>query len=132
MTFQRPDGISYVQTYASAPQDRGFSDTAIFGATGFAVGGLAAVALGASRRSSTSTSRVSTVQMRGWQDEYSGNAFRAGQANRGDRPKQGGNSSFEQEMRATEDAYNQKLLIFSGVATVGFLAFLFVQVKPFL
>jgi hypothetical protein len=64
--------------------------------------------------------------MRGWNDDYAGDAFRegGGGGNRATRPGRG-KSAFEQEMQAQEDSYNQKLGAVSVVLGGGFLAFLF-------
>jgi hypothetical protein len=74
---------------------------------------------------------MNQVVMRGWNDNYSGDSLKEGGMKRSDRPGRG-NSAFEQEMAAAEEAYNKNLTIVSSVLTVGFLVFLFVQVKPFL
>merc|ERR1719379_988292 len=120
MQFQRADGI-YVQSTATGAQGRSFFNDGVVGAAGFAVG--AALAVATSRRAD-SARRSSTVQMRGWDDPFAGNAFRegGGGGNRASRPGRG-NSSFEQEMQEAEDSYNQKLAIFSAAITVPFLCF---------
>lgn len=72
--------------------------------------------------------------MRGWSDDYAGNAFRegGGGGKRSKRPGKSINSSFDQEMKDGEDAYNRNLAIVTIVPTVAFLAYLWIKVIPYL
>ena len=66
---------------------------------------------------------VSGIRMAGWQDQYSGNAFKSGK----EKKLKTGKTSFDEEMAKTGNAINGPLAIFSvvtGVIIIGVLGFL--------